>query len=511
MAAKKIVLVQPPFYRLFDDAHSYNEAQLSLGYLAGAIGANTSWEPVIYNADFNRNTFYQGHSASFSFKATEGFANFTANLGDPQRPIWQEVRQTLREIEPAAVGITTTTQNFRSACMVARIAKEIDPGIAVIVGGPHCSMVGTGVLDVPAIDVGVIGEGEVTIIELLDALEKGRDLAAVQGTVFRTDGEKMAAPPRELIADLDLLPYPHLAAQESLIDYPLYPKSAFYSVLSSRGCPYRCSFCGSSRVWGGKVRLRSPENVLQELESLQRMGLRSVRFADDTFGWNRGWTEALCDGILTRCAGLKWKCEVHVSLVNDELLAMMKRAGCHMIELGVESGDNRILQAVHKKITVEQALDACRLVKKHGMELQAYLIAGFPQETEESLARTREVIRKINGYVWLSAFSPFPGTDLYDYCRSEGILAADFDPTLQNFQNPTSFCKGVPQERFRETVLEMMREVDVHNSVNHLGRAFSFNTLWRVQEMGLRNAFMKGVEILLSKGLISRAFRSILP
>jgi radical SAM superfamily enzyme YgiQ (UPF0313 family) len=190
---------------------------------------------------------------------------------------------------------------------------------------------------------------------------------------------------------------------------------------------------------------------------------------------------------------------MNVNLVDDATLTLMKSAGCHMIELGVESGDDHILKAMKKNITSEQALNACKLIKKHGIELQAYIIAGYPQETEETLQRTMEFLRKINCNICFSIFSPFPGTEIYELCKEKKLIEDDYDISLHNFQNLDSFCLNISRDRFKELILPMIREIDKMNKRYKISRVFSANTLWRIREMGLGGAVRKGFRVFSGK------------
>ena len=494
---RRILLIEPPFYRLYKDTYSLDRYPLSLGYLAGVIRKETDWDVMAYNADFSP----QGELIEVSYLAGAGFDNYLNNLRDPSGPVWGEVKSTISEYKPAVVGITAKSQNFASARIVARLAKQIDKRTVVIVGGPHPSMVGAEVLDCPDIDICVRGEGENTIVELLNAMDAGQELGAIRGIAYRRDGHVVENAPREFIRDLDSLCFPHETAHEVLKDYDQYPSTAFKYIFATRGCPYNCLFCGSRRIWSRKVRFRSPENVVREIKGLQEMGLRSVHFDDDTFGVNRRYLGDLCNALINHCPGLKWSCELHVKLVDEQTISLMKAAGCYSIQIGIESGNDEILKAMRKHITIEEALSACRIIKKHGIELHAFFMVGFPQETEDTLNDTIAAMRKIEcDQLIYSIFTPYPGTEAFEFCKENGLIDDDYDISLHNHQSPANcFCMNITPERFRQLVSKVEKTVDRRNRRNKIKRAFSLNTLWRIQELGVGRSLKRGLHILFGR------------
>lgn len=494
---KKILLIEPPFYRLYKNSYSINRYPLSLGYLAGTIKSQTDWDILVYNADF----YPANEFAKTSYLAGEGFNNYLNNLKRTKADIWEDTRKVIAEYAPSVVGITAKSQTFASACNVAKIVKEINNQTVVIVGGPHPSMAGPEVLDCPDIDICVRGEGEMAIVELLDTIVRQKEPRTVKGVVYRYNDEIIANQPRELIKDLDSLCFPAESAPQVLKDYDKYPKTAFNNIFAIRGCPYNCSFCGSRNIWGRKPRFRSPQNVVHEIKLLQNRGLKSVHFDDDTFGVNKKYIKELCDAISRDCPGLKWSCEIHVKLVDDETISMMRSSGCYSIQLGIESGSNHILKEIRKNITIEEAKAASMLIKKHGIDLEVFFMIGFPQETEETLLATTEAMKTINYDVILySIFTPYPYTDMFDYCNERHLIPDDYDISLYNHQSPLNyFCIDIPQKRFRELARLIEKMVDRKNFFGRIRRVFSMNTFWRIQEIGLHKALIKGGKILTGK------------
>ncbi|MGD0872505.1 MAG: radical SAM protein [Bryobacteraceae bacterium] len=496
--SKRILLIEPPFCRLFGAGYALPRYPLALGYLAGTVQSETNWDVMAYNADFLPN--YQ--PATAQYLAGPGYEQYLANLRSPSGPVWQEVRATIADYRPDIVGISSKTQNFASAKLVAHAAKDVDRRIIVLLGGPHVSMVGAEVLQCPDIDVAVRGEGERTIVELLQVIANSGSLNAVDGIIFRSNGIVAQTRPRKLISDLDSLCFPHQSAPTVLKDYKSYPRSAFQSIFAARGCPFNCAFCGSRYLWTRFVRRRSVPSVVREIQLLREAGITSAHFADDTFGVSKPYIHALCSALRKDCRGLEWSCELHVNLVDNEVMHAMKSSGCMAVHVGIESGNNEILKAIRKGFTIEKALAATETVKKHGLALHTFFMVGFPQETERSIRDTVTAIKACNPYcVYYSIFTPYPGTEAFDTCRAMGLIPDNFDISLYNHQSPANhFCAHIEPLRFRELAGEVERLVAHLNRRNAILRKFAprnvSRTVKKIVELGPRESFRRAVSVL---------------
>ncbi|MFH1136208.1 MAG: radical SAM protein [Pseudomonadota bacterium] len=458
---RKIMLIEPPFYRLFKETYALARLPLSLGYLAGALRRRTEWEVQVYNSDF----VLPHEPFQISHFTGPGFARYLDVLNDARAGIWDEIRSAVKDFSPAAVGLTIKSPMLASARNTARLIKEIDPETVVVAGGPHVSLDWPSVLDCPDIDIGVLGEGEATIVELATALENRTGLAEARGLVFRKGGDLVKTPPRGLIENLDSLVFPHEFAPQTLRDYDLYPPLALGRVMTVRGCPYNCLFCGSRALWGRRVRSRTPENVVAELLGLWEKGVEVAHFEDDSFGVDPRRLRDLTRLMAEKVPGLGWSCETHVNLITDENLGYMKNAGCRAIQIGIESGSNQILKAVRKGFTLEKALAACDLIKRRGLRLETFFMAGFPGETEATLRETLAAIEKVPAdKVILSLFTPYPGTEAFELCVSAGLIGPGYDPSRYCHQGPLNcFCSALSLERFRAVVGEMEQAVVAKN------------------------------------------------
>ena len=495
---KSILLIEPPFYRLFKDTYSLDRYPLSLGYLSGTIMKETDWEVKVYNTDFSP----QSELIKVSYLTNKGYSCYLNNLADFSHPIWKEAKTTISRYKPSVVGISAKSQNFRSACMLAKLAKEVDKRIIVIVGGPHSSMVGANVLSCADIDISVKGEGEVTIVDLLRSIDGKKSLSDIQGIFYKKDGKITENAKREFIDDLDSLCFPHENAAEVLKDFSKYPPSAFSYIFATRGCPYNCFFCGSRRIWSRRARYRSSRSIISEIKSLQERGLKSVSFSDDTFGVTKKRIKEISDAIRTQCASIKWSCELHVKLIDEEIVDTMKAGGCHALQVGIESGNNEILKKIRKNITIEEAIRACNIVKRHGINLEVFFIVGFPDDTVETLMDTIDAMNKVRcNTLTYSIFTPYPGTESFQVCMQKGLVDDNFDVGLYNHQSPANcFSFYITPKDFRKLANKIERMVDRKNWKNRIKGIMRFEkNLWRIQELGIRNSIRAGAKLLLNK------------
>jgi len=452
----KILLIDAPFYRLYKSSYGCTFYPLALGYLAGAIKDNTDWQVTTYNADF------VAKPEAFNFLTlVEEFDSYLKTLDDLSLPLWQEIKELIVKCRPKVLGISARSQNFLAACNVAKLAKSIDENIIVVVGGPHPSLVEEKALTCPHIDICVIGEGERTVVDLLNAIESGKSLNDVRGVAFRGKDTLIKTEKREFIEDLDKLSYPSKYTSETLKDYQQYPNDAFKYVFATRGCPHGCTFCGSRNIWGRKVRFRTPENVANEMKILSEKGSNLIHFFDDTFGVTRDYIQRLCSSIKKICPDVLWSCEIHANLIDEDTVKTMKDAGCFLIQMGVESGNNEMLKRIGKNLTIENAYSAAEIIKRQGITLHVFFMFGFPDETIETFNDTKiAMLRMDPDTIIYSLFTPYPGTQLFEELKANSVINDDFDVALYNHQSPNNyFCLHIPKEKFRKMAADVERVI----------------------------------------------------
>ncbi len=478
---KRILLVEPPFYRLHKNSYSMDRIPFGLAYLAGAILKDTLWDVKVYNADFIPSIGRK----KISYLSGKGFENYVDGLNDLENEIWKEVRKLIEEYNPDVVGISIKSATFISSMNVAKIVKNVDPNIKVIVGGPHPTLAKKEIFANSFVDFVVVGEGEVTIAELLNSFDGGKNFNEVNGIIYRNDEDIIATSPRDFIYDLDGMAFPHSVAKNVLHDYDKYPINSFKYIFASRGCPYGCHFCGSKEMWTRKVRQRSVANVIEEIEGIIGLGIKGLHFDDDTFGISKKFILELSSQIIKHAPNISWSCEIRADLIDDETVIAMKNAGCETIQIGFESGNDKLLSLMGKGLTVAEINNACKTIKRHNIELQTFFLVGYPNETEEMLKDTVRVMKKSKSdKILYSIFTPYPYTALYEFCESKGLMKDDFDPTLYNHQSPLNcFSMYIKPERFRVLATKIERMIDRRNLINRVKTVVLFKGFPRLGEI----------------------------
>ena len=342
----------------------------------------------------------------------------------------EQIEERLRIFAPDVVGLSATLLTFESARESARYIKKIYPDIPIIIGGPHLAGYPESTMELREFDFGVIGEGEITICELVDAIEKGSDMDNVDGIVYRDNGVIKMTHPRKLIENLDALPFPawHLLPIDKY-SYFFSKTRDYAAMIINRGCPFSCLFCDTQAILGNKIRTRSPEDVVDEMEMLHEIyGIREIFFYDDTFTLNKKYTIELCDEMISRDLDMIWECKTRVDCIDDILLNKMFDAGCFRIRYGIESGNDKILKVLRKGTTVEQSRNAAMLTKSKGIEVFAYFMFGSPEENEETLRDTINFAMEIEPeYVFFNITTPFPpGSALYEWAAENKYIEEDY-------------------------------------------------------------------------------------
>jgi len=413
----KILLVDPPWY-IFQGIKS-NSAIVGIVYIATVLREN-GHDCLVYNGDFTTDTLKGEEGLSINCK------NYLDNMAYERSPAWGDFAEVLMKYNPDYVGISMHTPKYRSAVQIAKIVKNYNSDIPVLVGGLHPTIDPIETLKESFFDVAVVGEGEETIVELVKVMETGGELSSVKGICYKENGSLIENSPRLLIEDVDVIPFPDFTLCHRFEEYP---SEYFNRILTSRGCPFNCIYCMSSKLWGRKVRFRSPEKVFEEIKyRYQKFGVRSFKFNDDTFTLNRVRLEKLCTMIINEKMKIKWECDTRADTLNEEVLTIMKSAGCFQLNIGVESGSEKVLNFIKKGESLEAIKKAFILAKKVKIKALAYFMMGFPIETKEDILRSIEIMKEIrpDGVCW-SLFTPYPGSEIYKHLKQNGAFGIPSD------------------------------------------------------------------------------------
>lgn len=364
--------------------------------------------------------------------ATLRAAGHEVQLADGAVLAHDEILAAAQSFQPTLVGVSCMTHTWDAAKQLVSALRDALSESKIVVGGPHV----TGWRDeclseCEQIDFAIVGDGEETLTELCEALESGGSLSCIEGLAWRKGDNVVVNPPRQPARDLDSIPYPDY----SLIDLHRYrPSIGFYralpsvNMITSRGCPHRCTFCVSD----GRLRLRSVRSVLDEMELLIReYGVRHVTFYDEGLTVSKERTLEICEGMIERGIMIPWCANARVDEIDEQQLSKMKQAGCWKLLYGIESGVQKNLDAVRKGVTLEQCRRAVELTKRAGIETFGTFLFGIPGETYEEALKTIEFACELPfDYAAFLNLVPYKGTEIYANLDKYGRLTGRWSTNL---------------------------------------------------------------------------------
>jgi radical SAM superfamily enzyme YgiQ (UPF0313 family) len=364
---------------------------------------------------------------------------------------YQDVTRRILGERPNYVGITASTVSIYNAAKIAQMVKDENPSITVIIGGPHITAVPIETMERFAdFDIGVIGESEHTIVELLTALENKGDLATVKGIVYRGHGI-IRTDARPYIEDLDSLPMPAWHLLPDLTKYycpPVHTVKRLPATLmvTSRGCPAKCKFCDRS-VFGNHSRANSAEYVLGMMRILyHKYGIREFQFRDDNFLAFRTRLVELCGLIKEERMDIAWSLAGRIDMVNPDILALLHEAGCWQIWYGIESGSQRVLDFINKRTRLDMIRQAIRWTNDAGIDACGFFMMGIPTETRDDIEKTLRFSRELGlREAHFTFFTPFPGCELYNNVVEYGSFDDDWRKT--SCWSPVFVPKGISKNQ----------------------------------------------------------------
>lgn len=397
MRIKKVLLINPPFVYFPGIASritNYFRIPLGLCYLASYIREKHNLQVEIIDAS----------ALGWNLK---------------------EIGEKIIGFNPDLIGISVATPNVSISCELISLAKRIRKEIPVVVGGPHVSAIPTDLLHIA--DIAVIGEGEETFSELIHCLIQGTPVSAINGIAFRRNGDITITPKRKLIDNLDLIPFPALDLLDISKYKHIYPyknnNNKVASIITSRGCPYDCYFCGNNYLWGGRVRYRSIANVINEIEYFKiKLDVSLFWLEDDLFGTEPRIKE-FCHRLIELNLNIRWLCHMRCNGISDEALFIMKKAGCLEIQIGVESGNDAVLREANKHLTVAEIRAFFKKIHSIGINTWATFIFGLYGENMKTINESIKLAKEIDPtYATFIHLLPFPGTRIYKDYSERGYI-----------------------------------------------------------------------------------------
>lgn len=361
------------------------------------------------------------------------------------------IREKIEQFRPQVVGISALTPQWPDAEKVADIVKAVNNDILTVTGGPHITALPEQVVSHPSVDVAALGEGEMTMLDICQSMADDGDLSQIAGLVIKRNGSMMTTGQRERLTDLDSIPFPAhnlLPKPEMYNPFPAWGKSGNFSCLiSGRGCPYKCTFCDVTAQQGFKYRLRSAENVVDEITWLNRtFGVTTFSFRDPSMVCNRRRLLEICELIVKRDLDIAWTCSSRANEVDEEILTAMKQAGCRLIQYGIEVGNAEMLKSI-KKLSKERVAEAAHETRRAGIQTHGYFLFGFIQETpetiEETIAFSQELDLDSAGF---GIMVPFPGTPEFEHFKAEGLLLTEDWRDYDVMGKPVYHHKNVSEE-----------------------------------------------------------------
>lgn len=394
----KIVLLNPPFLEVYgqykEAAKKGAQPQMPLGicYIA-AVLESLGHEVILIDADVEE----------------------MSSL---------DVVEKVCQLKPAILGITVTTPIYASARMIMEKVKEINPQIVTVLGGFHITALPKRTMDeCSAIDYGIIGEGGETVKELVTAIEKKQDISQIMGVAYRKNGQTVLTPLREPIKDLDAIPFParHLLKTNRYIwSVPSKGLVPVTSIITQRGCPFQCVFCGVGTMFPGKPRYRSINNIMDEIEMVvKEHKVAHFMFCDDTLTLNTQKVNEMCDEIKRRNINFTFEGYTRANTVTKDLLKKLKSVGLVRLSFGVETGNEEILKAIKKGVTLKQMMQAYQWCYEVGIETRCSLMLGHPFETKETIEQTIKFANALKCYqAYINITTPYPGSELYTMAKN---------------------------------------------------------------------------------------------
>jgi len=409
----KMLLINPPFYRFLGLEQDYVPISLQS---VGTKLIEDGHEVYLKNLEIGENTHYLGYT-----QRSSNYDKFVKSINDDEHFIWKELHNTIQTIKPDKIGISVLNVKYKTTLKIIDIVNEYN--IPIMVGGSH-----------PTILPNSYPE----------------NVEIYKGEFESLNGDR--------VKNLDTLPLPNY---DMLLDS--YSPNGYAHMLSSRGCPFDCAFCASKIMWNRRVTYKSVDRVLMEMKYIK------TRFNSDYFTfWDETWTmnkKRVLEFSEKYNLDAMWRCDTRADSLDEEMIIAMKKSNLGQLSMGIETSDEYILKTINKNETQKDFIKAAELLSKHDIQWKAYMIIGFPEDTEEKILNSLEFIKKLNPFrITLSFFTPYVGTQLYEQTKSMGLIDDNYDMSLFSHQSPHNyFCPLIPKERYQKLKNLVTNAVDNYN------------------------------------------------
>lgn len=449
-----VLLIQPPITVTKGEIFGITP-QLGLAYLASVAEQDGQHVKIL-------DTIVEGYSSRFH-------ENGLTRIGLE----WDAIKKEVEKFNPDLVGISCPfTLMDKEMRTVAFLVKSVKPSVPVVVGGAHPSSMPEHVIRDPNVDFVVAGEGEKTFLELINKIVEGASFLDLKGLWLKVDGKIRRNERRELIMDLDLIPFPawHLLPIEKYLQvgqaHGSHKRKRYMSMITSRGCPGRCVFCSIHSVWGYEWRARTPENVVDEIEKLvTEYRIREIHFEDDNLTLSKRRMAKICDLIIQRGLDISWTTPngVAVNTLDLDLLEKMRKSGCYQLSFGIESGDPDVMrEIINKPISLDRIRKVVSWSKSLGIWTHGFFVIGLPGESAQSIQKTISFAKEtdLDSANFFIA-TPYPGTPLFSIASSEKSFRNDLDflklRTMDATMNTEHFKAKEMKQLQKKAYLEFMK------------------------------------------------------
>jgi len=460
----KIIFIDPPFKRFTGLNNPYYP--IGLTYLS-AVCKENGWDSFVYEVDAAEKRDTTDMDFSHEHQKLELYRKA---VNDDNNPIWSEIIGTVEKHDPDVIGITSMTTKIASCLKTAEILKDRFPDVPLVIGGPHATLLPDQLFKADFIDYVMRGESERSIVQFISYVKGDLELKDVNNLTYRDRlGKIIHNKAGKPIEYLDEIPFPN---RDSLLYKKNYSSEDFGIIMATRGCPFNCTYC--SHIFGRKVRKRSIGNVVEEIGLIRRKhGCMQFSFKDDTFTVDKKWVSGLCQALIDADLDINWDCTTRVDTIDEQLIQLMKKAGCNEVRIGVETGCQKILDETKKGITFEQIRNTTMMLNRNRMLWTGYFMYGLPTETIEDIRSTYRFMREINpNYAGLGLYNPFPKTELFDKGVELGLLEDDVEldyffktnPKDYYFKNSQKRVLDIDTNEFQQIEEEIQDVFSAHNT-----------------------------------------------